>query len=79
MTTIKQAKAECRALGFKLAKTDYDEWRLAPMLCTAETEERRASYHSELDDALSTAKWEHARRNSARHLAQRDIDERINR
>lgn len=57
MTTIKQARDEVRGLGFTLRKTECGEFRLCPKGGT----ENQAYYTDCLDDAVGTARLEHAR------------------
>lgn len=54
--TLAQAKAKLRAIGYVLSKRD-GEYRVV----RKGGPEAQASYTDDLDDAVSTAEWEHAR------------------
>ena len=56
MATQKQAKDECRILGFSLNRTPGGDFRLAPLGKTPARAEAEASYHETAAEALDTAR-----------------------
>jgi hypothetical protein len=56
--TYTEAKQIVNALGMRITKTEYDEYRVA----LANNSEASAYYATDLDDAVGTARAMHARR-----------------
>lgn len=57
MTTQKQARQACKALGFTFRRTDLGEYRIAPIGASEDC----AYYTDDIDDAIGTA-WCEANR-----------------
>lgn len=60
--TMQQARTVCRDLGFSLRRTEWSEFRLAPLGTTPAVAEAQAYYASDLADAIDTARYEAIRR-----------------
>jgi hypothetical protein len=63
-TTLADARAAVRALGFTLSRRD-GEYRLAPQAGRPSVKEAQAHYTDDIDDAIGTAQQEARRRNVA--------------